>query len=312
MRVILKENIDSLGRRGDIVDVAPGYGRNFLIPKKLALEVTPSNMKMIEMEQLALRKKFEQEKATYQDLIDKLNETRLTFTRKTAEKDVIFGSVSSADIRDALSEQGMDVDRKKVLLAEPIKRLGNYTVPIKVFHDERAEVKIEVVTEEKERPLEETKDKADEEVKEVKKEEPSDREQEEVDKEAAEAEKKQEEKAETAETVIVMPKEKEEDLVEDGKPEETAKAKAEKQETGVEKEEQKGETAETVLAEPMKEKKKDTKETAETAEIISEEEKEEGEEDKPGEPPERKGKESDTESNERGEKDKKVANKEEA
>lgn len=211
MRVILNENIDNLGRKGDIVDVAPGYGRNFLIPKKLALEVTPSNMKMIEMKQLALRKKFEQEKSTYQDLIDRLNETRLTFIRKTAEKDVIFGSVSAADIREALSEQGMDVDKKRILLEEPIKRLGNYTVLIKVFHDERAEVKIEVVTEEMERPPEVIKEKDEEEVKEVEKEALPDEEREKADEETVEAGMKPERKEETAEAVIAEPVDKKEE-----------------------------------------------------------------------------------------------------
>lgn len=147
MRVILKENIENLGKRGDIVEVARGYGRNYLLPKKLAIEVTPSNMKMIEMEQQALRKRFEQEKASYQEFIQKINETRLTFYRKTGEKDVIFGSVSSADVKDALEKSGIEIDKKKIQLEEPIKRLGNYVVPIKIFHEERAEVKIEVVKE---------------------------------------------------------------------------------------------------------------------------------------------------------------------
>lgn len=147
MRVILKENIENLGKKGDIVEVARGYGRNYLLPKKLAIEVTPSNMKMIEMEQQALRKRFEQEKASYQEFIQKINETRLTFYRKTGEKDVIFGSVSSADVKDALEKSGIEIDKKKIQLEEPIKRLGNYVVPIKIFHEERAEVKIEVVKE---------------------------------------------------------------------------------------------------------------------------------------------------------------------
>lgn len=148
MKVILKENIENLGKRGDVVHVAPGYGRNYLIPKKLALEITPSNLKMIEMEQRALRKKYEKERMSHQTLIDKINETRLTFVRKTAEKDVIFGSVGAADIAEALMERGIEVDRKKILLDENIKRLGNYTVPIKIFHEERAEVKVEVIGEE--------------------------------------------------------------------------------------------------------------------------------------------------------------------
>lgn len=157
MRIILRENIEKLGRKGDIVEVAPGYGRNYLIPKKLALEVTASNLKMIEMEQKALRKKFEQEKLSYQEIIDKINQTKLSFFRKAAEKDVIFGSVSATDIRDALNQSGIEVDKKKILMNEPIKRLGNYVVPIKVFHDEQAEVKIEVIKE-GEIPAEEKKE----------------------------------------------------------------------------------------------------------------------------------------------------------
>ena len=148
MKVILRENVENLGKKGDIVDVAAGYGRNYLIPSRMALQVTPSNMKMIEMEQRALKKRYEQERTSHQTLIDRLNQTRLTFVRKAAEKDIIFGSVSSADIKEALAEREMEVDKKKILLEEPIKRLGNYTIPIKVFHEERAEVKIEVVSEE--------------------------------------------------------------------------------------------------------------------------------------------------------------------
>jgi large subunit ribosomal protein L9 len=147
MRVILRENIENLGRKGDVVNVAPGYGRNYLIPKKIAIEVTSRNMKMIEIEQKVLQKGFEKERASYQELTDRLNAVTLSFTRKTSEKDVIFGSVSSADIRDALAAQGFEVEKKKILLDEPIKRLGNYTVPIKIFHEERSEVKLEVVKE---------------------------------------------------------------------------------------------------------------------------------------------------------------------
>ncbi len=155
MRVILRENIENLGKKGDIVNVAPGYGRNYLIPKNIALEVTSRNMKMIEIEQKALQKGFEKEKASYQEVIDRLNAVHLSFARKTGEKDVIFGSVSSTDIRDALAALGFDVEKKKILLDEPIKRLGNFTVPIKIFHEERAEVKLEVIKEGGARILEE-------------------------------------------------------------------------------------------------------------------------------------------------------------
>lgn len=144
MKIILKENIENLGKRGDIIDVAPGYGRNYLIPRKLALQVTPSNLKMVEMEQKALRKKLEQEVKSFQSMIDQFNQTSLSFERKAGDKDVIFGSVSATDIKEALEKLGIEVEKKRILLAEPIKRLGNYTIPIKVFHDERTEIKIEV------------------------------------------------------------------------------------------------------------------------------------------------------------------------
>ena len=147
MKVILKDNIENLGKKGDIVKVAPGYGRNYLLPKKLALEVTATNMKMIEMVQKSLRKGLEKEMKVYLSLIEKLNAVALTFTRKAGEKDAIFGSVSVTDIREALVELGFDIEKKKILLDEPIRRLGNYTVPIKVFHDDRAEIKLGVARE---------------------------------------------------------------------------------------------------------------------------------------------------------------------
>lgn len=147
MKVILKESIDNLGRKGDIVDVAAGYGRNYLIPKKLALKVSSSNMKMIEMEQQSLRKKLEKDMQSYQDLVDRLDRVSLSFERKAGEKDVIFGSVSTTDIREALEKLGFDIEKKKILLEEPIKRLGNYTIPVRVFHDQQAEIKVQVVKE---------------------------------------------------------------------------------------------------------------------------------------------------------------------
>lgn len=147
MKIILKENIDNLGSKGDIVKVAAGYGRNYLIPKKLALEVTSSNMKMIEMEQAALKKNLEKARVSYQDVIQKINTVSFSFERKTGEKDTIFGSVSAADIKEELDKLGFEIEKKKILLKDPIKRLGNYTVPIKVFLDDLAEIKIQVVAE---------------------------------------------------------------------------------------------------------------------------------------------------------------------
>jgi large subunit ribosomal protein L9 len=148
MKVILKENIENLGRRGDIVNVADGFGRNYLIPRNMAIKVTPSNTKMIEIEQKALQKIFEKEASSFQEMIQKLNETVLSFIRKAGEKDSIFGSVSTTDIKESLDKLGFEIEKKKILLSEPLKKLGNYTVQVKVFHDEKAEIKVQVLKEE--------------------------------------------------------------------------------------------------------------------------------------------------------------------
>jgi large subunit ribosomal protein L9 len=148
MRVILKQDVEKLGRRGDVVNVAPGFGRNYLIPRKMALAVTATNLKTIEIERQALKKKVEVERKTFQSLVEKLNEVSLTFARRAGDKDVIFGSVSAGDVKEALDALGYDVDKKKILLDEPIKRLGNFTVPVKISTEDRAEVKIVVAREE--------------------------------------------------------------------------------------------------------------------------------------------------------------------
>jgi len=148
MKVILTQDVDKLGRRGDVVNVAPGFGRNYLIPRKMAIAVTPKNMKMIEIERQALKKKLEAERRTFQSLAQRLGQVELTFTRRAGEKDVIFGSVSAGDIKDALAGLGYDIDKKKILLEEPIKRLGNFTVPVKISAEDRAEVKVVVARDE--------------------------------------------------------------------------------------------------------------------------------------------------------------------
>jgi large subunit ribosomal protein L9 len=147
MKVILKQDVENVGRKGDLVNVAPGYGRNYLLPRKLALEVTASNLKMIEIEQASLKKKVEQERQTFQSTIQKLNQVSLSFSRKSGEKDHIFGSVTAGDIKDALDARGFEIDKKRIVLPEPLKRLGNYTVAIKVYHDDKAEIAVAVVAE---------------------------------------------------------------------------------------------------------------------------------------------------------------------
>ena len=161
MKVILKQDVEKLGRRGDVVNVAPGFGRNYLIPRKMALEVTPTNVKAIEIERSVQKKKLEAERKVHQSLVEKLNQVSLTFTRRSGEKDVIFGSVSAGDVKDALDALGYDVDKKKILLDEPIKRLGNFAVPVKISSEDRAEVKIVVAREEGEAPAAETGEKTE-------------------------------------------------------------------------------------------------------------------------------------------------------
>jgi len=150
MKVILKQDVEKLGRRGDVVNVAPGFGRNYLIPRKMALAVTPTNLKTIEIERAALKKKLEIERKSFQSLAEKLNQVTLTFTRRAGDKDVIFGSVSAGDVKEALDALGYELDKKKILLDEPIKRLGNFAVPVKISPEDRAEVKIVVAREEDE------------------------------------------------------------------------------------------------------------------------------------------------------------------
>ncbi|MGZ5440175.1 MAG: 50S ribosomal protein L9 [Candidatus Aminicenantales bacterium] len=150
MKVILKQDVEKLGRRGDVVNVAPGFGRNYLIPRKMALAVTATNLKTIEIERQALKKKVEIERKSFQSVVQKLNQVSLTFTRRAGDRDIIFGSVSAGDVKEALDGLGYDIDKKKILLDEPIKRLGNFTVPVKISTDDRAEVKIIVAREEAE------------------------------------------------------------------------------------------------------------------------------------------------------------------
>ncbi len=259
MRIILKQNVENLGRKGDIVNVAPGYGRNYLIPKKIALEVTSSNVRMIEIEQKALKKAVEKERASYQGVIGKLNETILVFKRKAGEKDVIFGSVSSADVREALHELGFEIDKKKILLDEPIKRLGNYTVPIKIFHEDRAEVKVEVVTGEGEVRAEKeekaVEDKPEEEVKAVPEEEQKEDMVETQEEKRVET-KKGKEKEDAVEVEAIPDREEEEAKVEE------KEEKEEKEEIFGEKDEK---TEDKGEAEEVKEEEAKEQEEAEDA-----------------------------------------------
>jgi large subunit ribosomal protein L9 len=144
MQIILQEDVEKLGHRGDVVTVKPGYARNFLLPHKLAVEATKSNMMALERIRTSLAKKTATELDAAQKQAGLLNGVSLRFTRKTGENDQMFGSVTSADIAEGLAAQGFKIDKRQVHLAESVKALGEYPVTVKVFRDVTAEIKIHV------------------------------------------------------------------------------------------------------------------------------------------------------------------------
>jgi large subunit ribosomal protein L9 len=148
IQIILQEDIDKLGHRGDVVTVKPGYARNFLLPRKLAIEATAGNMKALERIRTSLAKKTATELEAAKKQAELLGGVSVKFTRKTGENDQMFGSVTSADISEALEAQGFKIDKRQIQLAEPVKTIGEKNVTIKVFRDVTAEIKVEVTKEE--------------------------------------------------------------------------------------------------------------------------------------------------------------------
>jgi large subunit ribosomal protein L9 len=144
MQIILQEDVEKLGHRGDVVTVKPGYGRNFLLPRKLGIEATAGNMKALERIRTALAKKTATELEAAQKQAQLLDGIALKFARKTGENDQMFGSVTTADIAEGLEVQGFKVDKRQVQLAEPIKVIGERDVTIKVFRDVTASIKVTV------------------------------------------------------------------------------------------------------------------------------------------------------------------------
>jgi large subunit ribosomal protein L9 len=144
MQIILQEDIDKLGHRGDVVTVKPGYARNYLLPRKLAVEATEGNLKAIERIRASLAKRTATELDAAQQQAELLNIVALKFTRKTGENDQMFGSVTTADISEALAAQGFKIDKRQVQLAEPIRIIGESQVTIKVFRDVTAQIKVGV------------------------------------------------------------------------------------------------------------------------------------------------------------------------
>jgi large subunit ribosomal protein L9 len=144
MEVILKEDVNKLGHRGDVVKVADGYGRNYLLPGKLAIEATLANKSVIEQMKGSAVRKLAKEKIESEELSKKLEAVELVFERKVGENDHLFGSVTSGDIAHQLEEEGYTVDRRKISLEEPLKTLGEFYVPIKLHREVTTHLKVTV------------------------------------------------------------------------------------------------------------------------------------------------------------------------
>jgi large subunit ribosomal protein L9 len=142
MEVILKEDVAKLGSRGDVIKVAEGYGRNYLLPKKLAIEATPANRAVIEQMKAAALRRVAREKGDAEKLAELLAGVSLSFTRKSGEHDQLFGSVTSADIARELEQKSFNIDRRKIHLDEPLKHVGEFTVPIRLHKDVTVPVKV--------------------------------------------------------------------------------------------------------------------------------------------------------------------------
>lgn len=148
MDVVLRERIEKLGDRGEVVSVKPGYARNFLLPKRKAVLATPHNLRQVEQEKAAAVRREAIEKNESEVLAQQLAEVSLQFTRKVGEQDVLYGSVTSLDIAESLHEKGFEIDRRKIDLDEPLKSPGGHNVPIKLHREVTAVVSVEVLREE--------------------------------------------------------------------------------------------------------------------------------------------------------------------
>ena len=146
MQIILREHVDNLGRRGEIVKVANGYARNYLIPQKLAFLVTDNNRRQIEREREAAEIRDAEERQVAEALAEKISLADCVVSRKVGEQDVLYGSVTTADVAECLRE--FNIEKRKIQLSEPIKALGEFTVSVKIHRDVTAEVKLKVVKDE--------------------------------------------------------------------------------------------------------------------------------------------------------------------
>ncbi|MGH9802604.1 MAG: 50S ribosomal protein L9 [Blastocatellia bacterium] len=148
MQLLLKEDVEKLGVRGELVKVRPGYGRNFLLPRGLAVQATPGNVKQIELQRRSLLKKEATERDAAAQQSELLKEITLEFARKVGEHGMLFGSVTSMDIAEAFAAKGFEIDRRKIQLKDPIKEPGEFEVPIKLHREVPASIKVVVKNEE--------------------------------------------------------------------------------------------------------------------------------------------------------------------
>ena len=148
MQVILREDIDTLGRMGDVVKVADGYGRNYLVPMKKAIEATPKNVHAMDHAKKMVSDRIRKMKKEATVEADKIKSVSVLIKVKTGEEGKLFGAVTSKDIAEAVQAQGVQIDKRKIVLDEPIKRIGDYTVTVKLHTDITADIKVSVVAEE--------------------------------------------------------------------------------------------------------------------------------------------------------------------
>jgi large subunit ribosomal protein L9 len=147
MEVILREHVDKLGRRGDVVKVADGYARNYLLPRKLALVATEGNRKQIERERTKLEAKEAEERRGAEAVAERMANLEITIARKVGETEALYGSVTSADIAAALAAKGFEIERRRLQLSEPLKQIGDFDVPVRLHRDLTVTVKVKVVPE---------------------------------------------------------------------------------------------------------------------------------------------------------------------
>jgi large subunit ribosomal protein L9 len=145
MEVILREHVDNLGRRGDVVKVASGYARNYLLPRKLALAVTESNKRQIDRERVAAEARDAEERSGAEAVARRMEQVEIEISRRVGENDTMYGSVTTADIAQALTAKGFEVEKRKIALHDAIKSVGEHTVAVKIHRDVTAQVKIKVV-----------------------------------------------------------------------------------------------------------------------------------------------------------------------